>query len=112
MCHIDYIEFEVSDIALAKSFYRHLFGWDFVDYAEDYVAFNEGHRPNGGFVRVSEPATNGALVVLYTDDLEAKFADVQAAEAKINRKIFAFPGGRRFEFLDPFGNRLAVWSDK
>jgi predicted enzyme related to lactoylglutathione lyase len=28
------------------------------------------------------------------------------------KPIFAFPGGRRFHFLDPNGNELAVWSDK
>jgi hypothetical protein len=26
-------------------------------------------------------------------------------------RIFSFPGGRRFHFLDPSGNELAVWSD-
>ena len=25
---------------------------------------------------------------------------------------FAFPGGRRFQFLDPSGNELAVWSER
>jgi hypothetical protein len=30
----------------------------------------------------------------------------------ISKEIFEFPGGRRFEFTDPSGNELAVWSDK
>jgi hypothetical protein len=30
----------------------------------------------------------------------------------ISKDIFSFPGGRRFHFLDPDGNELAVWSDK
>ena len=25
---------------------------------------------------------------------------------------FSFPGGRRFHFMDPSGNELAVWSDR
>jgi predicted enzyme related to lactoylglutathione lyase len=42
------------------------------------------------------------------DDLEAALAAVTAAGASIVRPIFAFPGGRRFQFLDPHGNELAV----
>ena len=34
------------------------------------------------------------------------------AGGKIAREIFSFPGGRRFEYIDPAGNRLGVWSDK
>jgi hypothetical protein len=33
---------------------------------------------------------------------------VTAAGADIVKPIFAFPGGRRFHFLDPNGNELAV----
>jgi predicted enzyme related to lactoylglutathione lyase len=32
------------------------------------------------------------------------------AGGHIARPIFAFPGGRRFHFIDPGGNELAVWS--
>jgi predicted enzyme related to lactoylglutathione lyase len=34
---------------------------------------------------------------------------VQAQRGRIVREIFSFPGGRRFHFLDPNGNELAVW---
>jgi len=30
-----------------------------------------------------------------------------ASRAEIVRPIFAFPGGRRFQFVDPSGNELA-----
>jgi predicted enzyme related to lactoylglutathione lyase len=26
--------------------------------------------------------------------------------------VFAFPGGSRFQFLEPGGNELAVWSER
>jgi predicted enzyme related to lactoylglutathione lyase len=29
--------------------------------------------------------------------------------ATVSRPVFAFPGGRRFHFLDPDGYELAVW---
>jgi hypothetical protein len=38
-----------------------------------------------------------------------KFVTVKAQRGRIVREIFSFPGGRRFHFLDPNGNELAVW---
>ena len=35
-------------------------------------------------------------------------AAVEGAGGRIVRPIFAFPGGRRFHFLDPSGNELAA----
>jgi predicted enzyme related to lactoylglutathione lyase len=35
---------------------------------------------------------------------------VTKANGVIAKPIFAFPGGRRFHFIDPGGNELAVWS--
>jgi predicted enzyme related to lactoylglutathione lyase len=37
---------------------------------------------------------------------------VRAAGGRITKDPFDFPGGRRFQFADPSGNELAVWSDK
>ena len=49
------------------------------------------------------------LPVIRVDDLEATFDAVTAAGAVIAKPIFSFPGGRRFQFIDPSGNELAVW---
>ena len=118
MCMIDYIEFQVDDIPLAKSFYQHLFNWNFVDYGEDYCEFID-KKLKGGFARVStNPNQNVAaglispLVIFYSKNLETMYEKVCQAEASIIKEIFAFPGGRRFEFYDPFGHRLAIWSDQ
>ena len=46
--------------------------------------------------------------MIAVDDLEATLHTVTAAGARIVKPIFAFPGGRRFQFLDPNGNELAV----
>ncbi|RVD56198.1 VOC family protein, partial [Mesorhizobium sp. M8A.F.Ca.ET.023.02.2.1] len=35
---------------------------------------------------------------------------VESAGGTIVKPIFPFPGGRRFHFVDPAGNELAVWS--
>jgi predicted enzyme related to lactoylglutathione lyase len=48
--------------------------------------------------------------VIRVDDLEAAFDAVAKAGAVIAKPIFSFPGGRRFQFIDPAGNELAVWT--
>jgi len=45
---------------------------------------------------------------ILTDDLEATLAAVTDAGARIVVPIFSFPGGRRFQFVDPSGNELAA----
>jgi predicted enzyme related to lactoylglutathione lyase len=49
------------------------------------------------------------LAVLAVDDLEAALAAVGKAGGTVVRPIFAFPGGRRFYFLDSGGNELAAF---
>ena len=108
---INYIEFKANDLERIKSFYSHLFGWKFTDYGPTYTAFEESGL-SGGFEKTDEAIINGALVVLYHEDLEALKADIVDFGGEIAQDIFSFPGGRRFHFKDPSGNELAVWSDK
>ena len=42
---------------------------------------------------------------------EPAFDAVTKAGGVIAKEIFSFPGGRRFHFIDPSGNELAVWSE-
>jgi len=108
---IDYIEFQSTDIPRSKKFYGDVFGWKFTDYGPDYSSFADG-RITGGFTIAAEVTRGGPLVVMYAKDLEAVEAKVKQAGGKIVKPIFSFPGGRRFQFLDPSGNELAVWSDR
>ena len=106
---IDYIEFGARDLPALKQFYSLVFAWSFTDYGPHYSSFTDG-RMSGGFTTEVAPG-NGPLVVIYARDLEALCAQVAAAGGEITQAIFSFPGGRRFEFRDPSGNRLAVWSE-
>lgn len=110
---INYIEFPLRKNAETKAFYNKAFGWTFTDWGETYISF-EGAGIEGGFngedqVSISAP---GILPILYTENLGVSFDKVQNAGGKIIKPIFEFPGGKRFHFLDPNGNELAVWSDK
>ncbi|KHL62583.1 VOC family protein [Xanthomonas euvesicatoria pv. euvesicatoria] len=105
---IDYLEFAVDSIAVAKAFYGQAFGWTFQDYGPDYCEFRDG-RLSGGFFH-GTPQPGGALVVLASDDLARSQARIEAAGGRITQPVFAFPGGRRFHFADPHGYPFAVWS--
>jgi predicted enzyme related to lactoylglutathione lyase len=106
---IDYVEFPGSDLPAAKRFYGQAFGWTFIDYGPDYVAF-EGQGIDGGFTASETEAPAKPLVILYGHDLEAMEVKVRGAGGEVTKAIFSFPGGRRFHFRDPAGNELAVWS--
>jgi len=108
---IDYIEFTAPDLAAIKKFYVSVFDWKFQDWGDEYVAFSDG-RVDGGFARGDSATGKGALVILYSTDLEAVQQNVLEAGGMIVKDTFSFPGGRRFHFADPAGNELAVWSDK
>ena len=109
---INYIELPVTDIGEAKRFYGAAFGWEFNDYGPDYAGIRKGDGEAGGLRPVDEVVTGGPLVILYSEDLEASLGSVKDAGGRITVDIFEFPGGRRFQFTDPAGNELAVWSDR
>ncbi len=108
---INYIEFKANDLIRIKEFYGQAFGWTFTDYGPEYVAFSNSGL-EGGFAQSDETITNGALVVLYHENLEEIQEKVVRSGGTVVQEIFSFPGGRRFHFTDPSGNELAIWSDK
>ncbi len=79
---INYIEFCVTDMAAAKSFYAAAFGWEFSDYGPDYAGIRDERT-----TRHSVCTRPGSVACQR-------------------------PGGCRFHFEDPSGNELAVWSER
>jgi predicted enzyme related to lactoylglutathione lyase len=111
---INYIELPAQDFDATQAFYEGAFAWRFTDYGPEYRAFNDGSL-DGGFYKSekhSSTESGAALVILYAQNLEAALDSVSRAGGTIVIGIFDFPGGRRFQFTDPNGNQLAVWSDK
>ncbi len=110
---INYVEFPASNLQATKSFFETAFNWSFIDYGPEYTAFsNQGI--DGGFFKSplkSSSEHGAALVVLYSQDIEATQKKVEKAGGLIVKPLFSFPGGSRFHFLEPSGNELAVWSD-
>jgi uncharacterized protein len=108
---MDYVEFSVSDLEKTKAFYTAVFGWNFTDYGPSYTSFVDNGL-GGGFTTDRPPRPGGPLLVFYVDDLEATLERAKRAVAPIVKPIFAFPGGRRFEFQDPDGYDIAAWKQE
>jgi uncharacterized protein len=112
---IDYIEISVTDLEQAKLFYGSAFGWEFNDYGPRYAGIKSPDRPPasevGGLALADDVRTGGPFVLLFSDDLDASVAAVEAAGGRVVDGPYDFPGGRRFHFHDPSGNELGVWAE-
>ncbi|MCY4260206.1 MAG: VOC family protein [Rhodobacteraceae bacterium] len=111
---IDYVEFPCRSFPATKEFFSRVFGWSYTDYGPGYSAFI-GAGIDGGFFASEQccrTEQGSALIVFYSESLEETCDAVRSAGGQILQEIFAFPGGRRFHFIEPSGNEFAVWSDK
>lgn len=109
---LNYVEFPAKNLAQTKAFFSAVFGWEFVDYGQEYTAFsNQGL--DGGFFQSEQTAltANGSpLLVFYSEDIHKTLAKVTQHGGKVIQDIFDFPGGCRFHFTEPSGNEFAVWA--
>ena len=107
MARLNYVELPVRDVRTAKAFYESAFGWALTEFGPTYACTLTGDTDIGLQGDAAE-ATAAPLPVIQVDDLEAALEAVIGAGGTVVRPIFAFPGGRRFQFTDPAGNELAV----
>jgi uncharacterized protein len=108
---LDYLEMPATGGMQDRltAFYSAAFSWSFTDYGPTYSAFSEGF--DGGFQADAGEATAKPLPVVYSEDLEETLDAVENAGGAVVKPIFSFPGGRRFHFVDPAGNEMAVWGE-
>ncbi len=84
--------------------------WRVLSRVRPSTSFADG-RLAGGF-RLGAPVTGaGPLVVIFVENLAEAERRVRAADGRITRETFSFPGGSRFHFADPSGNELAAWHE-
>jgi predicted enzyme related to lactoylglutathione lyase len=109
---IDYVEFPaktITDLNNTKEFFKTVFGWSHAMYGDDYADTSDSGVYSG--INAENP-TNAPLVIIYSTNLSESYKKVQAAGGAITKEVFSFPGGTRFQFREPSGIELAVWSDK
>ncbi|HEY1132993.1 MAG TPA: VOC family protein [Nocardioides sp.] len=111
---IDYVELSVGDLSASTRFYADAFGWRTTDYGPTYTGFRDdpASEEEGGGLAATDERPGRPLVLLYSDDLDATVAAVEAAGGTVTQAPYAFPGGRRFHFTDPTGNELGAWSER
>ena len=102
-----FIELPATELEKSRLFFSGVFGWDFTPFGPTYASTMEGTVDVGLQADPTE-MTSSPLAVIEVPDLEATLDAVTRAGASIVKAIFSFPGGRRFQFLDPAGNELAA----
>lgn len=110
---IDYLEFSAASaesLRESRRFYEKVFGWQYKEWGSEYVDTQSSGVASGIAVKAEHRAC--PLPVIFASKLEQARERVLEAGARLTKDIFSFPGGRRFEFVDPAGNEAAVWSDK
>lgn len=105
---INFIELPSTDLVRTEKFYSTTFGWTFVHYGDQYMDIL-GAGVAGGFAKAEKVTQGGALVVLLNKNLDEIKKLIVQNGGKISVDTFSFPGGKRFQFIDPVGNELAVW---
>lgn len=111
---INYVELPSNNLIETKRFFKQVFDWSFHDYGPEYTAF-ENQGIDGGFFKAdlhSSTSNGAALIIFYSQDLDATQIKIEQAGGTIIKPVYSFPGGRRFHFTEPGGNEFAVWSDK
>lgn len=107
MARINFIELPARDLGAARTFYSAVFGWDLTDFGPSYSCTMTGNVDLGLQGDMGE-APRMPLPVVLVDDIDAAQTAVAEAGGTISKPVFAFPGGRRFHFLDPNGLELAI----
>lgn len=110
MIPISYVELTVLDLVSAKAFYAAAFDWTFNDYGPGYAGIRsaDGDTEVGGLALGDVVTPGGPLVLLEADDFAATRHAIETAGG-VAHELIAYPGGQRFEFTDPSGNRLGVF---
>ncbi len=111
---IDLIEFPANspeEVKKTRTFFNEVFGWEFKEWGDSYADTPDSGVTAG--INATDPAMRQTmpLAVIYSADLEAARDRVLQAGGEIMFDITPFPGGRRFQFREPSGNELAVWSE-
>ena len=82
---LNYVEFPARDLTATMTFFAQVSGWKFDEYGPDYCAFSD-QGLDGGFYRsslCSNTATGSALMVFYSDDLDATQKKLKPQAARL-----------------------------
>jgi uncharacterized protein len=111
---IVYVQYQAENLSRTKAFFEHAFGWNFAEQSPTNFTFFDG-RISGAFTKAAKcdkRASGGALVSIYSDDIDETRRRVIANGGKIVEDIVSTAECRRFIFEEPSGNEFAVVASK
>jgi predicted enzyme related to lactoylglutathione lyase len=109
--HFDWLEFRSADNTATKAFYTQAFGWEFMDFGDNYVFAMPGGdgAPGCGFRMGSPEGTPQTVAYINTLDIDQSIADVQGAGGTLVVEKFEVPQvGFVAFFKDPTGNIVGL----
>ncbi|MBS1716014.1 MAG: VOC family protein [Armatimonadetes bacterium] len=107
VCHI---EWDVTDLERAQTFFGAVFEWTFRSFGGDMVVFGSGDKHLGGFMKVdSVHAGFSPSVWIEVGSIEATLAKVASVGGSVVKGKGDVPGvGWSAVFTDPDGNRVGI----
>lgn len=110
---IVHIEIPAANREAATKFYGELFDWDnFEPLPIGYTYFSAGNNMSGGFPDVGDWKPGDVILYVSSDDIDADLKKVNAMGGKTIIPKHEIPGKGWFAwFMDPTGNKIALFTD-
>jgi predicted enzyme related to lactoylglutathione lyase len=109
---VGHVEIPTTDFKKAKNFFGKVFGWTFQDLPDmEYVVFQAGNPPNGGFYKVKTmPKKAQVNIYIEVEDIDVKLKEIRKARGKVLVKKSPVMGMGWFaQFATPDGCFLSLW---
>lgn len=108
--HVCHIEFYVSDLARAQTFYEGLFGWSFRPFGPEMVVFGDGDQHIGGLMLSDDIRPgNSPSVWFEVEDVDAMTAKGESLGGKVTSAKHEVPHvGFAAQLSDPDGNSVGM----
>ncbi|HDR06948.1 MAG TPA: VOC family protein [Candidatus Coatesbacteria bacterium] len=106
-----HFEWATTDIAKTQKFFKGLFGWKFIPWADDYVLFRTPSGLSGALALVDEPdPTVRPLLYFEVAELGPYMKKVKKLGGEVISDIQEAPGLGEFAiFADPDGSFFGVF---
>ncbi|NHI93873.1 MAG: VOC family protein [Candidatus Lokiarchaeota archaeon] len=108
--YVVHIDIPVDDIEKAENFYSKLFDWEFTKVSDEYMTFTSAKTPSGAFYLVTDLPEPGICPYVWTKDIDDVLDKVIDQGGRIVQNKTTIPSGFQAIFIDPFGNRIGVYS--
>jgi len=109
---VDFIYYEVSDIAKSKSFYCDILGLKVSSESEDqWIEFDLGNVTLG-IGSYSQGGAGGSMAAFAVDNVSAAVEELKSKNVPVTMDPEDFPGCSMAVITDPDGNKLMLHTRK